>query len=143
MAIDEATLASLRQMRAATKLTVKANAASFSEDEIMSVSTMFDEWAVGANYETGDIVRYSGGLYQVLQTVTGAQAEHTPDVASSLYKRIGEPDPSGVFPWVQPLGATDAYKKGDKVTHNGKTWVSDIDANVWEPGVYGWTESKE
>ena len=22
----------------------------------------------------------------------------------------------------------------------GKTWISDIDNNVWEPGVYGWTE---
>ena len=29
---------------------------------------------------------------------------------------------------------------GDKVTHNGKTWVSDIDNNVWEPGLHGWTE---
>ena len=143
MAIDNATLAGLRQMRAATKLTVKANAASFSADEIMSVSTMFDEWAVGADYKIGDIVRYGGGLYQALQAVTGAQAEHTPDVASSLYKRIGEPDSSGVFPWVQPLGATDAYKIGDKVTHNSKTWVSNVDSNVWEPGVYGWSEFTE
>ena len=23
---------------------------------------------------------------------------------------------------------------------NGKTWVSLADNNVWEPGVYGWTE---
>ena len=23
---------------------------------------------------------------------------------------------------------------------NGKTWVSLVDNNVWEPGVYGWTE---
>ena len=40
--------------------------------------------------------------------------------------------------WVQPTGAHDAYNIGDKVTHNGKTWVSDVDNNVWEPGVYGW-----
>jgi hypothetical protein len=24
------------------------------------------------------------------------------------------------------------------VTHNGSTWVSIVDNNVWEPGVYGW-----
>ena len=42
--------------------------------------------------------------------------------------------------WVQPTGAHDAYSKGDKVTHNGKRWTSTADANVWEPGVYGWTE---
>ena len=29
---------------------------------------------------------------------------------------------------------------GDKVTHNGKTWVSVIDYNVYEPGVAGWNE---
>lgn len=29
---------------------------------------------------------------------------------------------------------------GGKVTHNGKTWVSDIDNNVLEPGLHGWTE---
>lgn len=43
--------------------------------------------------------------------------------------------------WLQPLTAEQAYSTGDKVTHSGKTWTSDIDANVWEPGVYGWTES--
>lgn len=39
----------------------------------------------------------------------------------------------GPAPWVQPLGAVDSYAKGDTVTHNGKTWESNIDANVWEP----------
>lgn len=34
----------------------------------------------------------------------------------------------------------DAYAAGDKARYNGKRWVSDISGNVWEPGVYGWTE---
>ena len=42
--------------------------------------------------------------------------------------------------WKQPTGAQDAYSKGDKVSHSSKHWVSDYDANVWEPGVYGWSE---
>jgi hypothetical protein len=29
---------------------------------------------------------------------------------------------------------------GDKVTHNGKTYVSIVDNNVWEPSVFGWDE---
>lgn len=37
-------------------------------------------------------------------------------------------------------GAQDAYAKDSKVTHNGKKWISSYDANVWEPGVYGWEE---
>lgn len=30
------------------------------------------------------------------------------------------------------------YMTGDTVTHEGKTWTSDVDNNVWEPGAYGW-----
>lgn len=43
-------------------------------------------------------------------------------------------------PWAQPYGAHDAYEKDSKVTHNNKSWVSLIDANVWEPGISGWRE---
>lgn len=39
--------------------------------------------------------------------------------------------------WVQPTGAHDAYAKGSQVTHRGEKYVSQIDANVWEPGVFG------
>ena len=46
--------------------------------------------------------------------------------------------------WVQPTGAHDAYAKGSQVTHNGERYVSKIDANVWEPGMFGseslWTK---
>ena len=38
------------------------------------------------------------------------------------------------------MAAHDAYNAGDKVSHGGKHWISDQDGNVWEPGVYGWTE---
>lgn len=42
--------------------------------------------------------------------------------------------------WVQPTDATNAYPKDWTVTFDGKTWVSLIPANVWEPGVSGWRE---
>ena len=43
--------------------------------------------------------------------------------------------------WTQPTGAHDAYPAGAIVTHNGKTWENTHgDGNVWEPGVFGWTE---
>lgn len=113
---------------------------NISDADVFTVALLFPDWSVGSNYTTGQVMRYKGILYRTLQDVKGAQAEHTPDVATSLYKRIGEPDPSGVWPWSQPLGATDAYKTGDKVSHNGKVWVSTVDNNVWEPGVYGWDE---
>jgi hypothetical protein len=36
-------------------------------------------------------------------------------------------------PWRQPQGAHDAFPKGWIATHDGRTWVSLLDANVWEP----------
>lgn len=52
------------------------------------------------------------------------------------------PDPDVIPDWVQP-DSTNPYAKGDKVKHSGGVWVSDIDGNVWEPGVYGWTRMLE
>ena len=45
-------------------------------------------------------------------------------------------------PWKQPEGAHDAYNKGAEVSHNGFEWTSDVDGNVWEPGVHGWTKKE-
>lgn len=48
----------------------------------------------------------------------------------------------GPSEWVQPTGGHDAYKTGDLVTFNGKTYESVIDGNVWSPSDYpqGWKE---
>ena len=119
-------------------------ATTLPEEKALVVSSIFDEWAVNVKYVTGEWVAYGVNavgdpqLYQVLQDHTSA-AQWTPDTATSLYKAVGI-DPSGIPLWVQPLGATDAYKLGDIVMHNGKKWKSSIDNNVWEPGVYGWEE---
>lgn len=42
--------------------------------------------------------------------------------------------------WVQPSGAHDAYKVGDKVTFAGSRYVSLINGNVWSPAARpaGW-----
>jgi len=64
-------------------------------------------------------------------TVKGAE----PNIAPALWRLVKEAGE----PWVQPTGAHDAYPRGAIVTHKGRTWESTIDANVWEPGVYGWT----
>ena len=45
--------------------------------------------------------------------------------------------------WIQPVGTQDAYNTDDQVSHSNKHWVSTVDANVWEPGVYGWDEVTE
>ena len=85
-------------------------------------------------------MRYDGVLYKCLQDHT-VQVDWTPTAASSLWAKVLIPDPDIIPEWEQP-DSTNPYSKGDKVMHNGKTWVSDIDNNVWTPGEYGWTEAE-
>ena len=124
----------------ALMMLVNAQAASLSDGQALELDALFADWAAGTDYKTGDIVRYKSGLWRCLQPNT-AQDIYPPDGYVAGWKRIGEPDASGVFPWSQPLGATDAYMKGDKVTLDGPTWVSIVDWNVWTPGEYGWEKS--
>ena len=102
---------------------------------------LFAEWAYPIAYTVGQIRRYNGTLYKCVQAHT-SQADWTPPAAPSLWSLTA--DPTEEWPeWIQPIGAHDAYDLGAKVSHNGKHWTSDVAANVWEPGVYGWTEVTE
>lgn len=112
---------------------------SLPDDEAFKAPELFPVWSgEKINYKTGDRVQYNELLYKCLQNHI-SQEDWTPDVAVSLWVEVS--DPSEEFPeWKQPSGAHDAYQKGDKVSHNDKHWISDVDNNVWEPSVYGWTE---
>ena len=81
---------------------------------------------------------YDGTIYKVLQAHTSQDTWIPPD-APSLFAKVLIPNENVIPEWEQP-DSTNPYAKGDKVTHNGKTWISTADGNVWEPGVYGWEE---
>ena len=110
-----------------------------TDEQAWDTAYFFPAWKTEHDYTTGDRVRHGSTLYKCLQSHT-SQSTWTPDVTPSLWVRID--DPAIEWPeWIQPQGSTDAYAKGAKVSHNEKHWVSDVDGNVWEPGVYGWTEA--
>lgn len=113
--------------------------AHLSDTDALDGVELFPRWSDSADYAVDDRVNYNGTLYKCLIAHT-SQASWTPDVSPSLWVRVD--DPSIEWPeWIQPTGATDAYPMGAKVSHNDKHWISDIDANVYEPGVYGWHEA--
>lgn len=108
-----------------------------TDEQAEQVPQVHPLWTVGVSYEVGDRVRYDGRLYRCVQAHASAEG-YEPPTSPALWTRNGA---SGeIEEWVQPTGAQDAYNEGDRVTHNGKTWVSTCDHNVWEPGVYGWDE---
>lgn len=120
-----------------------AQGLNLTEDQAMEIADLYEPWAVDKTYTTGKILKYGVNangetqLYTVLQDHV-SQANWEPSSVPALYKPVGF-DPSGVPIWTQPLGAGDAYAKGDEVSHKDQIWISDLDGNVWEPGVYGWT----
>lgn len=123
--------------RALRRMIEKA-AAYLADADAAGAPELFPRWSASASYLIGDRVCHGGALYKCL-TAHAAQASWTPDASPSLWVRVD--DPAEEYPaWRQPTGATDAYPAGAKVSHNGKKWTSDADNNVWEPGVFGWTE---
>ena len=117
---------------------IRQAAESLSDDDALDGVELFPAWEAGTDYEISVRVRHAGKLYRCEQSHT-AQDGWEPPVTPALWTEVAKP---GEIPeWKQPTGAQDAYKKGDQVRHVEKIWTSDIDANVWEPGVYGWSES--
>lgn len=120
-------------------LIIKASA-SLSDTDALQAVELFKRWnGDGQEYVADERVSDDGILYKVLQDHT-SQPSWKPKDSPSLFVRVD--DPSIEWPeWIQPVGSTDAYAEGAKVSHNEKHWISNTDGNVWEPGVYGWTEA--
>ena len=104
-------------------------AEALPDDVAVEYLDLYPVWMEGMALGIGDRVQHDGGLYRVQQAHT---AEHPPSVnTAALYTRINAP---GEIPaWV----AGQSYAKDVQVTHNGKTWLSMVDNNVWEPGAAG------
>lgn len=112
----------------ATRDLVKAE--ELSQDELTAILDVYPDYAVEVSYKINDLIVYNNKLYKVVQAHT-SQEDWIPSEVPSLYTPAA---PAGVIlEWVQPTGAQDAYAISAVVTHNGFTWKSLIDANVWEP----------
>lgn len=112
------------------------NCASNTDAQALEVQTLYPDWekdfAPGDTLAKDSRVNYKDVLYKVLQEHQ-KQETWNPIDTPSLFAPVLIPDPSTIPEWQQPE-STNPYMKGDKVTHNGKTWESLIDNNVWEPG---------
>lgn len=126
-------------LRKLKEMVYKASESLPDEDALEAVE-LFPVWGIGIDYARTVRVRYEDKLYRCEQPHT-SQAGWEPPNVPALWTEVAKP---GEIPvWRQPTGAQDAYMKGDKVHYpdaDGPVYVSDVDNNVWEPGVYGWTQ---
>ena len=123
-----------REVRAA----MDTAGAQLDDAAALDAMAIYPVWEIGKAYAVNDRRRYGANLYRCVQAHT-SQADWTPDATPALWVKVS------VEEWpefVQPTGAHDAYNTGDKVTYNGKRYVSLIDGNVYSPGDYpaGWEE---
>ena len=122
----------------AVKKMLASSVEDLTDEEALEVAALFATWAskIGQSVTTGERLWYDTKLYKVIQPHT-VQADWTPDITPALYTEVSiEEWPA----WRQPLGSEDAYRLNDGVSHNSLHWVSNIDYNTYEPGVYGWTQ---
>ncbi len=107
-----------------------------TDEQAETVTEIFPSWQTNTQYVVGDRRKYNELLYKCVQAHT-SQDDWTPPAVPALWVRTSTEE----WPeWIQPTGAHDAYNIDDKVSHNGKHWICTINANVYEPGVYGWDE---
>ena len=93
---------------------------------------MYPVWVSGQAYDVDVRVQHNGTLYRCVQAHT-SQDDWTPDATPALWTAVSLDE----WPeFVQPTGAQDAYQTGDKVTYNGKHYISLADNNVWSPDAY-------
>jgi hypothetical protein len=117
---------------------IEKAAVSLTDADALESVELFPAWAAGVAYTVDERIQYGGTLYRVVQAHT-SQADWTPDKTPALFVVVSLDE----WPeFVQPTGAHDAYKKGDKITFEGKHYISLIDANVYSPTAYpaGWQE---
>lgn len=126
----------------------KINCVSNTDAQAIETKSLYPDWETdfkeGDSLEAGERVNYKGILYKVIQSHQ-KQSTWNPIDAPSLFAKVLIPDSNVIPEWEQP-DSTNPYMKGDQVTHNGKTWESLVDNNVWEPGAVGtetlWKEAK-
>lgn len=112
-------------------------AVTLDDETALTGIELFPMWTIGMAYVVDDRVQHGGTLYKCVQAHT-AQADWNPVDAPSLWAEVlAGQDGTAIGEWVQP-DSTNPYMRGDRVTYDGKTYESEVDNNVWEPGVYGW-----
>lgn len=117
---------------------IEKAAANLPDEDALQAVELFPQWATSHAYAVDERLQYKNVLYRVVQAHT-SQVDWTPDKTPALFVVVSLDE----WPeFVQPTGAHDAYKKGDKVTFEGKHYISLIDANVYSPAAYpaGWKE---
>lgn len=113
---------------------------SITDDQKTELETLAQNKATPENSYAG-IQQRIDGLYFAIQGLTEVVKALTDRITVLEGGEVPEPPKPEEWPeYVQPQGAHDAYKTGDKITYNGKHYICKMDGCVWPPTEYpqGW-----
>lgn len=115
-----------------------------SDDEAIEMQDVYPLWKNNLSVKIGEKYQDFNSdnemvLWKVNQGHT-TQENWRPKDTPALFVRVGFD--GEILDFVQPTGAHDAYKIGDKVKFNGLTYESVINGNVYSPTAYpaGWKQ---
>lgn len=115
-----------------------------SDDEAIEMQDVYPLWKNNLSVKIGEKYQDFNSdnemvLWKVIQGHT-TQENWQPKDTPALFVRVGFD--GEILDFVQPTGAHDAYKIGDKVKFNGLTYESVINGNVYSPTAYsaGWKQ---
>ncbi|WP_179022067.1 hypothetical protein [Winogradskyella forsetii] len=126
---------------------IEAEAQTVTDEEALEQKELYPYWSgesvsYGLGFKVLDFTADNElALYKVVQAHT-SQINWKPKDVPALFTRV---QLDVVLDWVQPTGAQDAYNIGDQVIYpsgSGTVWESNVDANVFAPGVVAnqWTQ---
>ena len=125
-----------QQLAAAAAIFISTNADSFTNEQLISVSSFFPDWETDHKYIKGEIINYNGNLYRIGQDHT-SQSNWLPDSAgvTALYSAIKIDDDTGYETWKAWDGVSGIYAKDQivKDPNDGLLYKSTIANNVWGP----------
>lgn len=137
-----------RQKAYQLRAMIEKAADSLNDTDALKAVELFRYWKDNTHYERteNELLRVrdpeDGYLYKLIPLTHDSQSNWMPHQVPAIWRRVDEPGEE--WPeWRQPLSAEDAYAYGAKVSHNDQHWISTVEGNVWEPGVYGWELANE
>lgn len=97
------------------------------------------QWQPGISYTAGELVQHYELVYRVIQPHTSLRnwQPHTVPALFVFVPQTSTDDGTPVVPdFIQPTGAHDAYRAGDKVYFDGAVWEAVLDFVTWSPAAY-------
>ena len=113
---------------------------TITEEEKTELDELARENAVAEN-SYASLEEQVENIYNELDSIKSRLATLESTEEGSETEPTEPTEPVEEYPeYVQPTGAHDAYRIGDKITYNGKKYICKLDGCVWTPDDYpqGW-----